>query len=180
MSILYISRAVAIRTYTYTSVRTRTFGGVDDLVRRRSPWWVGARSSLAEHEQAKLAQGGGGFQVSSREKSGGGTREDKNGRRVHMHAWFIDCVTLVLLVVSRRSDAIKATTTASLLGAMVCVVCLWTKGGAGLEVSRVESCGLAGWGPLLVWWWTGEGRSWPGLNSHNSECVCHASWARGQ
>jgi hypothetical protein len=59
---VYISRAVAIRTY----VRTRTFGEVDDLVRRRSPWWVGARSSLAEREQAKLAQGG--FQVSSRER----------------------------------------------------------------------------------------------------------------
>lgn len=50
------------------------------------------------------------------------------------HAWFIDWVTLVLLVVTRRRDATKATTTASLLGAMVCVVPLEVWSGRRVEL----------------------------------------------
>jgi hypothetical protein len=175
---LYFARGcyTYVRTYTYLW-RGRRSGAAEEPVVGRRPEQPG-RARTGQASPGRVS----GFKQRERERerSGGGrTRMDEGCICMH-HAWFIDWVTLVLLLVSRRRDATKATTTASLLGAMVCVVCLWTKGGAGLEVSRVESCGLAGWGPLLVWWWTGEGRSWPGLNSHNSECVCHASWARGQ
>lgn len=102
-----------VRAAPHVARAPAVFGGVDDLVRRRSPWWVGARSSLAEREQAKLGVAGG----------------DQEERRY------------------QGDDHRKLAGSHGVCGASGSLE--WTKGGAGLEVSRVESCGLAGWGLFL-------------------------------
>lgn len=100
----------------------RTFGGVDDLVRRRAERMsrrVAARSSLVQVEQAKPSRW---FQFQRGKNLAGGGQEWTTNRFHHgrMHDWSI--ITLVLLLVSRRRDATKAMTTASLPGAAIGVV----------------------------------------------------------